>query len=119
MNLKHKLIKFTNYGDNFLKGNIYLNPLEYYRGVKEIIKGNIGERNSAINDFLECPVASVNVEDWLDFWLDFGNEIKNNLIRNVHLLSEDLKFIKLLCLYVFLYDKEKWRFTTWQKTANI
>lgn len=107
MSLKHKLIKFTNYGDDFLKGNIYLNPLECYRGVEEIIKGNIGERNSAINDFLEGSVASVNVKDWSDFGLDFGDEIKNNLIGNVHLLSEDLKFTKLLCLYVFLYDKEK------------
>lgn len=107
MSLKHKLIKFTNFGEDFLKGNLYLNPLEYYRGVEEIIKGNIGERNSAINDFLEGSVASVNVDDWADFGLDFGDEIKNNLIGNVHLLSEDLKFTKLLCLYVFLYDKEK------------
>lgn len=107
MSLKHKLIKFTNFGDDFLKGNIYLNPLEYYRGVEEIIKGNIDERNSAINDFLEGSVASVNVDDLSDFGLNFGDEIKNNLVGNVHLLSEDLKFTKLLCLYVFLYNKEK------------
>lgn len=107
MSLDHKLIKFTNYGDDFLRGNIYLNPLEYYRGVEEIIKGNIGERNSAINDFLEGSIASVNVNDWAEFGLDFGDEIKDNLIGNVHLLSENLKFTKLLCLYVFLYDIEK------------
>lgn len=107
VSLKHKLIKFTNFGDDFLKGNIYLNPLEYYRGVEEIIKGNIDERNSAINDFLEGSVASVNVDDLSDFGLNFGDEIKNNLVGNVHLLSEDLKFTKLLCLYVFLYNKEK------------
>ena len=107
MSLEHKLIKFTNYGDDFLRGKIYLNPLESYRGVEEIIKGNIGERNSAINDFLEGSIASVNVNDWAEFGLDFGDEIKDNLIGNVHLLSENLKFTKLLCLYVFLYDKEK------------
>lgn len=107
MSLKFKLVKFTNYGDEFLKGNLFLNPLEYYRGVEEVLNGNIGERNDAINDYLEGSVASVNANDLSKFGLNFGDEIKNNLVGNVHLLSEDLKFVKLLCLYVFLYDKER------------
>lgn len=107
MSLKHKLVKFTNYGDDFLKGNLFLNPLEYYRGVEDVINGNTNERNVAINDYLEGSVASVNVNDLSKFGLEFGDEIKNNLVGNVHLLSEDLKFVKLLCLYVFLYDKER------------
>lgn len=101
-----KLVKFTNYGDDFSKGNLYLNSLEYYRGVEKILNGHIEERNDAINDYIEGSVASVNVKDLHKFGIDFGEEIKKNLVGNVHLLSEELKYLKLLCLYAFCYDKE-------------
>ncbi len=63
MNLDFKLIKFTNHAEELLKGNLYLNSLEYYRGIEKVIAGEIVDRNTAINDYLEGSVASINKED--------------------------------------------------------
>ena len=106
MNLDFRLIKFTNYGDDFVKGKLYLNSLEYYRGIESVINKTAVERNTAINDYREGAVASVNVNDLHKFNLNWGKEITDNLVGNVYLLSETLKYIKLLCFYAFMYDKE-------------
>lgn len=110
MSIDFRWIKFTNYADDLVKGKIYLNPLEYYRGIEKIISGNFDKtenRNTAINDYLEGSVASVNPKDLEKFGFDWDDELKNALVGNVHLLSEDLKYIKVFCLYTFIFDPEK------------
>lgn len=109
MSIDYKWIKFTNFGDEVLKGLIYLNPLEYYRGIEKIINGDIDKsekRNDAINDYLEGSVASVNPDDLEEYGLGFLDDVKNDLVGNVHLLSEDLKYLKVFCLYTLLFDPE-------------
>lgn len=106
MKLDFRLVKFTNYSDDFINGKLYLNSLEYYRGIESIINKTSVERNSAINDFREGAVASVNKKDLHKFNINWGKEITNNIIGNVYLLSETLKYIKVLCFYAFMYDKD-------------
>ena len=110
MSIDFRWIKFTNYADDLVKGKIYLNPLEYYRGIEKVISRNFDKtenRNTAINDYLEGSVASVNPKDLERFGLDWDDELKNALVGNVHLLSEDLKYLKVFCLYTFIFDPEK------------
>ena len=106
MKLDFRLVKFTNYSDDFINGKLYLNSLEYYRGIESIINKTNAERNSAINDFREGAVASVNKKDLYKFNIDWEKEITDNIIGNVYLLSEALKYIKVLCFYAFMYDKD-------------
>ena len=106
MKLDFRLVKFTNYSDDFINGKLYFNSLEYYRGIENIINKTSVERNSAINDFREGAVASVNKKDLHKFNINWGKEITNNIIGNVYLLSETLKYIKVLCFYAFMYDKD-------------
>ena len=106
MDVGFKLIKFTNYGTELLNGEIYLNSLEYYRGIEEVISGNlsnINKRNTAINDYLEGSIASVNPNDLNKFGLNWGKEITEAIVGNVHLLSENLKYLKIFCLYMLFY----------------
>ena len=108
MALDFYLIKFTNYAEDFIQGHLYLNSLEYYRGIEEIIAGHdIDNRNDAVNDCLEGSIASISKSDLETVGINFGKEINNALIGNVHLLSEELKFLKILCLYTFIFDAEK------------
>ncbi len=110
MSIDFRWIKFTNYADDLIKGKIYLNPLEYYRGIEKVISGNFDDtenKNIAINDYLEGSVASVNPKDLERFGLDWDDEIKNALVGNVHLLSDDFKHLKVFCLYTFIFDIEK------------
>lgn len=108
MSLDFCFIKFTNYADDLLKGKLYLNSLEYYRGIERILNGDKNhDRNDAINDYLEGSVASINKKDFKRLGIDFGEEITNAMIGNMHLLSEDLKYLKILCLYAFLYDVDE------------
>ena len=53
MNLNFRLIKFTNYGDDFVKCKLHLNSLEYYSGIESAINKPDGERNTAIKDYHE------------------------------------------------------------------
>lgn len=109
MSIGYKWIKFTNYADELLNGLIYLNPLEYYRGIEKIIDGDIDKsekRNDAINDYLEGSIASVSPDDLDKYGLGFLNEVKDALVGGVHLLSEDLKYLKVFCLYTLLFDSE-------------
>ncbi|MBR3875152.1 MAG: hypothetical protein IKJ25_00050 [Clostridia bacterium] len=106
MNLDFRLIKFTNYGDDFVKGKLYLNSLEYYRGIESVINKTAVERNTAINDYREGAVASVNVNDLHKFNINWEKEITDNIVGNVYLLSEILKYVKVLCFYAFKYDKD-------------
>ncbi len=109
MGIDFRWIKFTNFADDLIKGNIYLNPLEYYRGIEKVISGKLDEnenRNTAINDYLEGSVASINPKDLGKFGLDWDDELKDALVGNVHLLSEDLKYLKVFCLYSFVFDNE-------------
>lgn len=107
MAIDFKFIKFTNYGTDFLKGKLFLNPLEYYRGIERIIAGESRSRNKAINDYREGSVASVNKDDLCAFGLKWGDEIKKALIGNVHLLSEDLNYLKVFCLYTLFFDDDE------------
>lgn len=108
MSIDFRFIKFTNYANELLEGKIYLNSLEYYRGIEKILKGGIEDRNIAINDFWEGSVASVNSNDLTSFGLgDLEKEFKDSLVGNVHLLSEGMKYLKLFCLYALLIDEEK------------
>lgn len=108
MSINYILVKFSNYAKDLLEGKIYLNSLEYYRGIEEILNGKEKDRNSAINDFLEGSLASVNRKDLEKIGLgDLEKEFRDNLVGNVHLLSEGLKYFKLFCLYALLYDDER------------
>ncbi len=107
MSLDFKLIKFTNYAEELLKGNIYLNSLEYYRGIERVLSGETVDRNTAINDYLEGSVASINKEDLKKIGMDdFYNAVGDALVGNVHLLSEGAKYLKIFCLYALLFDDE-------------
>lgn len=105
MGIKYELIKFTNFADDIIKGRIYMNPLEYFRGIEQILNGNIkNDRNSAINDFVEGSIGNIHKNDLGKIGIDFSNEIKDALIGGVQLLSEDLKYLKIFSLYIFLFD---------------
>lgn len=107
MNLDFKLIKFTNYAEELLKGNLYLNSLEYYRGIEKVIAGETVDRNTAINDYLEGSIASINKDDLEKIGMsDLYNAVGDALIGNVYLLSEGAKFLKVFCLYAFIFDDE-------------
>ncbi len=103
-----KFVKFTNFAKELLKGEIYLNSLEYYRGIETIASGQDIKRNVAVNDFLEGAIASVNKKDLYKIGLeDLEKELGDALIGNVHLLSEDFKYFKLFCLYALLFDRDR------------
>ena len=105
MGIKFELIKFTNFADDIIKGRIYMNPLEYYRGIERILNGDIdNNRNSAINDYIEGSIGNIHKNDLEKIGLDFPKEVKDALIGGVQLLSENLKYLKIFSLYMFIYD---------------
>lgn len=96
-----QLVKFTNYAESLLKGTLYLNPIEYYRGVDQILNGHIDEcPNDAVNDVFEGNSGYISLDEAERLGLHFPEKIKaDNPNARIALLCEGAKFVKVFCAY--------------------
>lgn len=89
----------SKYVDDFINGNLYMNTLNYFRGV---------ENNTAQGDSLEGVCGSIRKDQLKQFGMYFDDDLVNAIQGNVYLLSDFYGFNNLFCLYKLpIDDKNK------------
>lgn len=98
------LIKFAplEFAKSFREGTIYMNSLDYFRGIEdEGVRGDIFEGTHSL-------IANKDIGQLLaPHGMDISEEFQKNIIGGMSLLSEELKYFKVFCMYKLGYKLEK------------